>query len=246
MLVSVKEPFDFLDERTQKILAESRESFIPHTPYQYEKNMLSAVKNGNLESAIKCAHLLDTTGKGGTLSCNPLRQAQFHLVSHITLITRAVLEAGVPEDLAFAMSDSYIQISQDCTSPQQIMALKDRSVRDFTGMVIHLQKSPPYSKAIRLAINHIHSHLQEKISLEDLAGISGVSVSRFSHLFKEETSMTPLTYVTKKKMEAAQNMLLYSRHSLSEISAILGYSSESHFIQTFKKFWGTTPGKFRK
>ncbi len=105
--------------------------------------MLTAVKKRRSRGGGKCTRLLDTTGKGGVMSSDPLQQAQIHLISHITLITRAALEAGVTEDLAYAMSDSYIQIAQGCTSPKQLMQLRDRSVRDFTGAVMHLKNSPP-------------------------------------------------------------------------------------------------------
>ena len=237
---------DFLDKRTKKILAQMRESFVPHTPYQYEKNMLTAVKNGDLIQAKKYTHLLDTTGKGGVMSSDPLRQAQIHLISHITLITRAALEAGVAEDLAYAMSDSYIQIALDCTSPEQVMRLRDRSIRNFTGAVIHLKNSPPYSKSTRIAINYMHSHLQEKITLSQLAATAGLSSGRFSHLFKEDTGVTPMTYLVGIKMETAQTMLSTSAHTLSEISTILGFSSESHFIKSFKRYCGVTPGRFRR
>lgn len=246
MTVFNTDSFDFLDKRTKKILAETRESFIPHTPYQYEKNMLMAVRNGDLELARKCTRLLDTTGKGGTLSSDPLRQAQIHLISHVTLVTRAAIEGGVAEDLAYAMSDSYIQIAESCTSPEKVMQLRDRSVRDFTGTVKHLKNSPPYSRATRTAINYMHSHLQEKITLSHLAEAAGLSPGRFSHLFKQETGVSPMTYLLQEKMETARTMLLYSDYMLSEISTILGFSSESHFIQAFKKYWGITPGKFRK
>ncbi|MEE0421131.1 MAG: helix-turn-helix domain-containing protein [Lachnospiraceae bacterium] len=246
MSVFYSDSLDFLDKRTKRILAEMRESFVPHTPYQYEKNMLTAVKNGDLAEAEKCTRLLDTTGKGGVMSSDPLQQAQIHLISHITLITRAALEAGVTEDLAYAMSDSYIQIAQGCTSPKQLMQLRDRSVRDFTGAVMHLKNSPPCSKSIRAAINYMHRHLQEKITLDQLAQASGLSSGRFSHLFKEETGVSPMTYLLRIKMETAQTMLSFSDYTLSEISTILGFSSESHFIQAFKRHWGMTPGKFKR
>ena len=103
--------FDFLDKKTRKILLESREAFIPHTPYLYEKKMLEAVRMGDVHLAVERLHLMEHTGKAGTLSKNPLRQAQILMISFITQITRAAMDAGVPENLAYAMSDSYIQTS---------------------------------------------------------------------------------------------------------------------------------------
>lgn len=237
--------FDYLDQKTKKILMETRESFIPHTPYIYEKNMLAAVRQGDLELTLKCNRLMENAGKAGTLSKDPLQQSKILFISHITMLTRAAMDAGVAEDLAYAMSDSYIQTALDCTSPRQVQALTDRSLRDFVGAVRHQKNSPPYSRATRKAVNYIHSHLQEKITLKELADAAALSPGRFSHLFREETGLSPMAYIRKEKMETARTMLLYSEYKLSEISTILGFSSESHFIRTFKEYFGTTPGKLQ-
>ena len=187
MSVFYSDSLDFLDKRTKRILAEMRESFVPHTPYQYEKNMLTAVKNGDLAEAEKCTRLLDTTGKGGVMSSDPLQQAQIHLISHITLITRAALEAGVTEDLAYAMSDSYIQIAQGCTSPKQLMQLRDRSVRDFTGAVMHLKNSPPCSKSIRAAINYMHRHRTDAcLLLKQMGETPGTQTGSLGQLIQSD------------------------------------------------------------
>ena len=246
MSIFEKDNFDFLDKQTRQILLASRESFVPHTPYRYEKDILEAVRLGDLALARKCMEILDKTGQSGKLSPNPLRQAQIMFISYITQITRASMDGGVEEDLAYAMSDSYIQTSEKCTSLSQIDGLKARALRDFVSAVKHKKESPPYSKAIRRAIGYIRSHVQEKISLSQLAQVSGLSSGRFSHLFREETGMTPLTYVQKERLETAKSMLLYTDYPLSEISAALCFSSESHFIKAFREYTGKTPGRYRK
>lgn len=241
-----EDTFEYLDKRTRKILLESREDFIPHTPYQYEKNMLEAIRMGNAELAAECWALMDTAGKAGTLSENPLRQAQILLISLITMITRAAMDAGVPEDLAYAMSDSYIQTSEACKTVQNILVLQQRAIRDFANAVKHQKNSPPFSRGIRNAINYIHSHMQEKITLEQLSAAAGLSKGRFSHLFREETGQSPMAYVQKEKLETAKNLLLYTDYSVSEISTILCYSGESHFIKAFEKYCGAAPGRYRR
>lgn len=238
--------FQYLDKQTRKILLESRESFIPHTPYIYEKNMLEAVRMGDIELAKKSALLMDASGKTGTLSKNPLRQAQIIFISTITQITRAAMDAGVAEDLAYAMSDSYIQTSENCSEISQIQVLRDRALADFTGAVKHQKNSPPFSRATRKAITYMNSHLQEKISLKILAEISGLSQSRFSHLFREETGITPMAYLQNEKIKTAKTMLLYTEYTVSEISNILCFSSESHFIKAFRQATGISPGRYKK
>lgn len=238
--------FSFLDRKTRKILNEIRESFIPHTPYQQEKELMEAVRMGDLSLALEYEKKMASSGIPGKLSADPLRQEQILFISFITQITRVAIEAGVSEDLAFAMSDSYIQTSESCRHTKQIQVLHDRALRDFIGAVKHQKSSPPYSRAVRTAINYMRSHLQEKLSLDLLASVAGLSTGRFSHLFREETGKSPMAYLQQERMNAAENLLLYSDFSISEISAILGYSSESHFIKTFHDFSGISPGQYRK
>lgn len=57
--------------------------------------------------------------------------------------------------------------------------------------------------------------------------------------------MTP-AYVTKCKLEEACDLLVYGQRSLAEISAYLGYSSQSYFQNVFKKQHGVTPVQYRK
>lgn len=245
MSIFKDETFEFLDNRTRKILIESRESFIPHTPYVYEKRMINAIRKGDMEQAVYWTNQVDE-GKNGTLSANPLRQTQIMFVAFITLTTRAALDGGVKEDLAYAMSDSYIQTMEKCTTIQEIQKLKVRALRDFVNAVKNQKLSAPYSRAVRKSIQYMRSHIQDKISVKELAETVNLSTSRYSHLFKEETGMSPMAYFQKEKIENAKQMLNDSKFSIYEISTILGFSNESHFIKVFRKETCMTPGEYRK
>jgi len=246
MSIFKEDNFEYLDKRTRKILLESRESFIPHTPYEYEKNLLEAIRKGNRQEAEKWSYLVDTTGKSGMLSKNPLRQSQIMFIAFITMITRAALDGGVSEELAYAMSDSYIQTMEKCTTIQEIQKLKVRALRDFVNAVKNQKLSAPYSRAVRKSIQYMRSHIQDKISVKELAETVNLSISRFSHLFKEETGMSPMAYFQKEKIENAKQMLSDSRFSIYEISTILGFSNESHFIRAFREQLNVTPGEYRR
>ena len=239
------EQFEFLDKKTRKILMESRESFVPHTPYAYEKNMLEAVRLGDMDRARCWMEQIDT-GKSGKLSENPFRQEQVMFAAFITLITRAILEGGVKEDIAYAMSDSYIQTAGKCTTISQIKKLKDRAMKDFVNAVRSQKQSVPYSKSIRKSIQYMRSHLQEKLTVKELAEAANLSVSRFSHLFSEETGMSPMAYFRMEKIENAREMLKDSEYTVYEIATILGFSSESHFIRAFREQLNVTPGEYRR
>ena len=66
MTIFEKDNFDFLDKKTRQILLASRESFVPHTPYRYEKDMLEAVRIGDMDLAKQCMEALEKTGQAGS------------------------------------------------------------------------------------------------------------------------------------------------------------------------------------
>jgi transcriptional regulator GlxA family with amidase domain len=88
--------------------------------------------------------------------------------------------------------------------------------------------------------------MQEKITVEMLAEEAGLSKGRFQHLFKEETGVSSMTYLRGEKVESAKAMLTYSDYKIYEISMILGFSSESHFIKIFREYEGITPLEYKK
>ena len=95
-------------------------------------------------------------------------------------------------------------------------------------------------------MDHIYHHLHESISMQELAGLTNLSASYLSTLFKKETGITVSDYITSKKMEAASNMLKYSDYTYAEISSFLNFSSQSHFTRVFKKHKGITPKQYRE
>ena len=96
-----------------------------------------------------------------------------------------------------------------------------------------------------LAIDYIYDNLHNKILLEEIAQAAGLSDSYLSKLFHKETGKNISEYIITKRVDAAKNLLMFTEYTTSEISNFLNFSSESHFIATFKKHTGITPKKFR-
>lgn len=229
----------------QKTLFHRRESSAFHTPYSYEKNLLDAVRAGDLIRAKECMNELSLTGKPGILSADPLRHAQNLFIAHITQITRAAIEGGAEEDIAYAMSDSFIQASEKCTSITRLLTLRDQATCEFTAAATKAKGITTHSPAIRRAVNFINDHQQEKICLSDIAHAAGLSKDRFSHLFRQEMAISPMEYLNRKRVETSKSLLTVFQYSISEISMILAFSSQSHYISVFKKYTGMTPRQYR-
>lgn len=92
----------------------------------------------------------------------------------------------------------------------------------------------------------IEQNLNQCIRTKELASQLSLSASYFSHLFKQTMGMTPLMYVTARRVEAAGQCMLCSESSLSEIALSHGFCDQSHFCRVFKRETGLSPQIWRK
>ena len=58
--------------------------------------------------------------------------------------------------------------------------------------------------------------------------------------------MSVSEYISRKKIETAKNMIDYSEYSITDISSILAFPSQSYFVKVFKQYVGLTPGKYKR
>lgn len=92
----------------------------------------------------------------------------------------------------------------------------------------------------------LYDNLYNKITLKDICGQTHYGKSFLCKKFKDKYNMTIMSYFMKLRIEAAKKQLKFTDISLKTISDELQFSSQSHFINTFKKFEGVSPAKFRK
>ena len=181
----------------------------------------------------------------GTLSQNPLRNLTYHFIITVAFLTRYCIEGGMEMEEAFNLSDIYIRSADRCQREQEINVLHRQVIDDFTQRMQMIQKKPRYPKPVLVALDYIYDHLHTKITLQALAEAVHLSPSHLSKLFHREMGLTISDYIRKKRVEAAGNMLKFSDYSCAEIANYLCFSSESHFIQIFKKEMGKTPKQYR-
>ena len=179
------------------------------------------------------------------LSRNPLTSLKYHFVITTAMITRLCKQKGMELELAFRMSDFYIQKLDDIHTVEGVRSLHDEMVLDFTEKMRKICRSDANSRHISLCKEYIYSHIKERITIEDLADELGVSASYLSRLFKKETGDSVSIYIRRQKMEIAKNLLQYSEYSMIDIANRLSFSSQSHFTQQFREFVGMTPKKYR-
>jgi transcriptional regulator of acetoin/glycerol metabolism len=99
--------------------------------------------------------------------------------------------------------------------------------------------------ATRRVREYIDSHLDENIRLDMLAGTAGLSVHHFARAFHQSVGEPPHSYVLRRRIERAHEMLKETDQPLSEIALAVGFSDHSHFARHFRRLVGITPSAAR-
>lgn len=132
---------------------------------------------------------------------------------------------------------SYEVLSQLC----RIFLLLQKNIQPS-----HMKESDKTNyKRIRIFLTYIHSHYQEKISLDNLAQEAHVSKSECLRCFHSLLNTTPYNYLLDYRLNKAADLLQNSDMTVSAIAHQVGFNQVSHFGVLFKKKTGFSPLKYR-
>ena len=103
-----------------------------------------------------------------------------------------------------------------------------------------------YKNRINRVFEFIDENLESNLSLNKVSEIAFFSPFHFHRVFKFITGETLNEYITRRRMEKSALDLLHNNISTTEIAHKFGYSDNSSFSRTFKRYYGVNPTEFRK
>lgn len=92
----------------------------------------------------------------------------------------------------------------------------------------------------------IDSHLDQPLTLGQLAGLCALSEYHFARMFQLSFGLPPHRYVLAQRLRRAQQLLQHSALPLGEVALACGFASASHFSNRFRQALGATPGQYRQ
>lgn len=93
---------------------------------------------------------------------------------------------------------------------------------------------------------YVDQNMGLRIRTLDLAAMLNLSTSHFSRAFKQSNGIPPRLYIVRRRISAACDMMLTTRHALTDIAHIHGFCDQSHFNRAFHKELGTAPQEWRQ
>lgn len=214
-------------------------------PLDIESNMLTVIREGRFND-YKAAHYEKIKDNLGTFSVNEITIYSYVVVSAITLFTRIAIEEGVPADDIFDLSDIFLIRLSKCKSLNEIHSIYQLSGEMFAKKIHTYHSSvDKHSYQTEKLLNYISQNIFRKITLQDLAEYSGLSVGHISHIFTDEIGTSLHNYIQREKTNVACNLLIHTDKPISTIASYMGFQSPSNFAAVFRKWQHISPTEYR-
>ncbi len=113
---------------------------------------------------------------------------------------------------------------------------RERAIPDFV-----LGVSP---RNFQQVLDYINEHLEQNLSLAELANVVQLSSYHFAHLFKQTTGVSPHQYHIRCRIQRAKQLLLTKKLTIAEVAHAVGFASQGHLNYHFKRLVGMTPKAF--
>lgn len=172
------------------------------------------------------------------------RSCQFYAIEVIMVLTRAARESRLDAN-DFGCYRLIEEIQQITDIGVWTKRITDAAIRIRNGIV--QSRAESREAIIAHAKEYIDVHYADSdLNVDTLCQLLHVSAAHFSTLFKKQTGQSFTSYLTMRRMEAAQKLLRETSLKAAEIALMVGYSEPNYFSFSFKKNCGCSPREYRK
>jgi len=150
-----------------------------------------------------------------------------------------------------AFTEALLRLVQLVDSPADAAVLGDGRLREVYYAVLKGEAGDSARRAfgvgneIARAIEHLSSHLDEAVTIDDMAAQVGMSRAVFHRKFKQATTMSPIQFVKAMRLNNAA-MRIAGGTTVNEAAMGVGYVSSSQFSREFKRLYGQSPRQWSK
>jgi AraC family transcriptional regulator len=221
------------DERSEWECDLKRDNFVYRPPDTTLRSNLTAGRYIQiLQTRDTYDHLASEMVSGGVVRLTPRYNLHDPLISQLVSTIANEMEGG--------FLDHILADALNTTLAVQIMRLCGDQ------RTISLEPSNGLSRdRLKRVYDHIEAHLDDRLTLADLAGVACLSPYHFSRSFKQAVGVGPQRYVMQRRVEQAKALMRRTDQPLALIAREVGFADQSHLTSVFRRELGVTPGHFR-
>ena len=120
------------------------------------------------------------------------------------------------------------------------------SLQQTKGASASRSRSRQHNEAMQSVCSYIQDHCGEDISLEQAADFAGFSRFYFARLFRDYTDQSFHQYLISKRILCAEELLVDSGLSITDVALQSGFSNNAAFCKAFRQARNMSPTEFRK
>jgi AraC family L-rhamnose operon regulatory protein RhaS len=115
-----------------------------------------------------------------------------------------------------------------------------------TGDVVLNETLTDSSRSVNLFLSELENKLSEEWTIEKMAKSAGVGLTRFTHHCKQLTNLTPMRYLTNRRLESSKKILTENPNlTIAEVAYMCGFTTSQYFSTVFKKYEKYSPNEYR-
>jgi len=210
---------------------------------EVRKRLLRAVE---ILDASEISASIDDIARAAYGSAGISGKAVLALFEECSQILRFALKTqSAVDETVEAMHRSVLEKLGMCHSQRDVYILLAEYGSSLVAHVAALKKSES-AKPVRDAQKFIQNNFANPIGLESVSEQAGFNPTYFSLLFKKETGMNFLEYLTDVRIREAKRLLSDPRKTIGDVAAEVGYNDIKHFSRVFTRSTGIHPSKYRK
>lgn len=157
--------------------------------------------------------------------------------------TSAGISSGMDLALALVEEDYGKSFALEVARQMVLYLKRPGSQSQYSSVLTHQNTD---HQPIQQICGWIQEHLQETMTIENLAEKISMSPRNFARVFVKEAGITPAKYIDKLRIETACRYLVDTRFSFKEIAALCGLGSPDNMRKIFIKYIKTTPVEYRR
>lgn len=209
-------------------------------PEEYMAKFQKTLRTGNADDVHLCIHEIVIELIQGEYSADYCNTKMVEVVSAVS---------GYLRELRLKSSDI---LEDDLTngfgSIEDIYEFEEWIDRTVKSIFEHLKQRQDNAGQVIIenAKNYISGNLAQDLSLNTVAEKIFISPQYLSKVFKDETGVNFVDYVTQTRMEKAKELLIETNENIETIAGKVGYNTPHYFIKKFKERYGVTPRNYRQ
>ncbi|MCC3377056.1 helix-turn-helix domain-containing protein [Cohnella sp. REN36] len=137
-----------------------------------------------------------------------------------------------------------VQDSRQSGLHAQLLAMN--ALQEMLLLLEQEQARPPMDARVAETLDLLSARMKEPLQVEELARAVGLSASRLSHLFKEQTGASIIDTLNRMRLRQAALLLRHTTRRAEDVAGDVGFNHYNHFAALFKAAYGSSPSAYRR